>query len=77
MLFRSFCNFYNLKKLKDKNYKYFEVVFPFQINKKLVENVKKNGLEFRCAGLFFSNEKSYWDKINKYDIQHVSSDFVE
>jgi len=72
-----FCNFYNLKKLKDKNYKYFEVVFPFQINKKLVENVKKNGLEFRCAGLFFSNEKSYWDKINKYDIQHVSSDFVE
>lgn len=71
-----FCNFYNLKKLKNKNYKYFEVVFPFQINKKLVENVKKNGLEFRCAGLFFPNGKSYWEKINKYDIQHISSDFV-
>lgn len=71
-----FCNFYNLKKLKEKNYKYFEVVFPFQINKKLVENVKKNGLEFRCAGLFFRNGKSYWSKINKYGIQHVSSDFV-
>jgi glycerophosphoryl diester phosphodiesterase len=71
-----FCNFYNLKKLKEKNYKYFEVVFPFQINKKLIENVKKNSLEFRCAGLFFPNGKSYWEKINKFGIQHVSSDFV-
>ena len=71
-----FCNFYNLKKLKLKNYKYFEVVFPFQINKKLIENVKKNGLEFRCAGLFFPNGKSYWEKINKYNIKHVSSDFI-
>ena len=71
-----FCNFYNLKKLKEKNYKYFEVVFPFQINRKLVESVKKNGLEFRCAGLFFSNGKSYWDKISKYNIKHVSSDFI-
>lgn len=71
-----FCNFYNLKKLKEKNYKYFEVVFPFQINKRLIENVKKNDLEFRCAGLFFPNGKSYWEKINKYNINHVSSDFV-
>ena len=71
-----FCNFYNLKKLKDKNYKYFEVVFPFQINRKLIENVKKNGLEFRCAGLFFPNGKSYWDKINRYDINHITSDFI-
>lgn len=71
-----FCNFYNLKKLKYKNYRYFEVVFPFQINKKLIENVKKNGLEFRCAGLFFPNGKSYWGKINKYGIEHVSSDFI-
>ena len=71
-----FCNFFNLKKLKEKNYKYFEVVFPFQINKKLIEDVKKNGLEFRCAGLFFPNGKSYWNKINKYDIRHVSSDFI-
>ena len=71
-----FCNFFNLKKLKEKNYKYFEVVFPFQINKKMIENVKKNGLEFRCAGLFFPNGKSYWEKINKYNIKHVSSDFI-
>ena len=71
-----FCNFYDLKKLKEKNYKYFEVVFPFQINKKLIENVKKNDLEFRCAGLFFPNGRSYWEKINKYNIRHVSSDFI-
>lgn len=71
-----FCNFYNLKGLKEKNYKYFEVVFPFQISKRLIENVKRDGLQFRCAGLFFLNEKSYWGKINKYGIKHVSSDFV-
>lgn len=71
-----FCNFYNLKKLKEKNYKYFEVVFPFQINKRSIENVKKACLEFRCAGLFFSNGKNYWKKINRYDIKHVSSDFI-
>src|SRR3989338_9413988 len=59
-----FCNFCNLKKLKDENYKYFEVVFPFQISKKLIENVKGSGLEFRCAGLFFLNGKSYFSKIN-------------
>lgn len=71
-----FCNFYDLKKLKEKKYKYFEVVFPFQINKRLIENVKKASLEFRCAGLFFSSGESYWRKIDKYAIQHVSSDFV-
>lgn len=71
-----FCNFYDLKKLKEKNYKYFEVVFPFQINRRLIENVKKNGLEFRCAGLFFPSGRSYWEKISKYNIQHVSSDFI-
>lgn len=71
-----FCNFYNLKKLKDKNYKYFEVVFPFQISRKQIENVRESGLEFRCAGLFFINGKSYWNKVNKYGIKHVSSDFI-
>ena len=71
-----FCNFHDLKKLKEKNYKYFEVVFPFQISEKVVENVRKNGLEFRCAGLFFMNGKSYFKKINRYNIKHISSDFI-
>src|SRR3989338_8801277 len=30
--------------------------------KKLIENVRRAGLQFRCAGLFFSNGKSYWRK---------------
>ncbi|KKT53297.1 MAG: hypothetical protein UW46_C0004G0024 [Candidatus Yanofskybacteria bacterium GW2011_GWF1_44_227] len=42
-----FCKFYDLAKLKDKNY-----------------------------GLFFSSKESYWNKINKYNIKHVSSDFI-
>lgn len=71
-----FCTFYDLKKLRDQNYKYFEVVFPFQVSKKLIQNVEKYGMEFRCAGLFFLNKKSYWRKINEFNISHVSSDFI-
>ncbi len=71
-----FCNLYNLEKLTNRNYKYFEVVFPFQISREIIESVYKHGLEFRCAGLFFRNKESYWKKINKYNIKHVSSDFI-
>ncbi len=71
-----FCNFYDLEKLKRMNYKYFEVVFPFQISRKLIENVSKHSMEFRVAGLFFRNKQSYWNTINKYNIKHVSSDFI-
>ena len=71
-----FCNFYNLQKLKDKNYKYFEVVFPFQVNRVIMKNASENGMEFRCAGLFFRTKESYWNKINKYNIHHVTSDFI-
>jgi hypothetical protein len=71
-----FCKFYDLAKLKDKNYKYFEVVFPFQVSGGIIQKVSKYGMEFRCAGLFFSNKESYWKKINAYGIKHVSSDFI-
>ncbi len=71
-----FCKFYNLKKLRDKNYKYFEVVFPFQVSRTIIRKVIENGMEFRCAGLFFRNKESYWNKINKYNIKNVSSDFI-
>ncbi len=71
-----FCKFYNLNKLRNKNYKYFEVVFPFQISKKLIRKVEENGLEFRCAGLGFFGKRGYWKKINEYSIKHISSDFI-
>ena len=71
-----FCKFYNLEKLRDKNYKWFEVVFPFQVSRKIIKSVEENGMEFRCAGLFFLNKKSYWNKIEKYNMKHVSSDFI-
>lgn len=71
-----FCKFYNLAKLKNKNYKYFEVVFPFQVSRIIINKVSEQGMEFRCAGLFFPTKESYWKKINNYDIKHVSSDFI-
>ncbi|MCF7865401.1 MAG: hypothetical protein K9M11_02760 [Candidatus Pacebacteria bacterium] len=71
-----FCNFYDLKKLRDKDYKYFEVVFPFQVHANVIERVHKVDMEFRCSGLFFISQKSYWNKISKYNIKHISSDFI-
>ena len=71
-----FCIFYDLKKLKDRGYAYFEVVFPFQVNKKIIQRVKENNMDFRCTGLFFRNKKNYWRKIKEYNINHVSSDFI-
>jgi hypothetical protein len=71
-----FCNFFDLQKLKDKNYKYFQVVFPFQVNRKIIENASGHGLEFSCAPLFFLSKKNYWKKMDKYNIKHVSSDFI-
>ncbi|MBI3032755.1 hypothetical protein HYY69_04730 [Candidatus Woesearchaeota archaeon] len=72
-----FCKFYNLAKLKNLNYKYFEVVFPFQINDEIIKKVHDHGLEFRCAGLFFVNRQHYINTIKKYEIKHVSSDFID
>lgn len=71
-----FCNFYNLKKLKREGFKYFEVVFPFQINKDIIKKVEDNGMEFRTASLFFFNKESYFNKIKKYNIKHITSDFI-
>ncbi len=70
-----FCNFYDLTKLKNNGFKYFEVVFPFQLRKKIVKRVFDAKLELRCSGLFFSME-GYWKKIQKYNIHHISSDFI-
>lgn len=71
-----FCKFYDLKKLREKSYKYFEVVFPFQISRKIIENASNNGLKFSCAPLFFLSKESYLKKINKYNIKRISSDFI-
>jgi len=71
-----FCNFYDLVKLREKNFKYFEVVFPFQVRKKALKKVSDAGMEFRCSGLFFRSKESYWQKVNKYSLKHISSDFI-
>lgn len=71
-----FSNFYNLQKLKRRGYKYVEVVFPFQVRKRIIDKVLNNGLEFSFPGLFFFSKESYWRKINKYNIKRINSDFV-
>ncbi|MDE2079689.1 MAG: hypothetical protein KGI73_04910 [Patescibacteria group bacterium] len=71
-----FCGFYDLEKLARDGFKYFEVVFPFQVSARLVERVRRAGMEFRCASLFFKNKESYWKKMAAYGITQVSSDFI-
>lgn len=71
-----FCNLYDFAKLRSKNFKYFEVVFPFQVRKKIIKKVYDAGMEFRCSSLFFANKQSYWRKIDKYSLKHISSDFI-
>ncbi len=71
-----FCNFYNLDRLKEKKFKYFEAVSPLQVNSKTLKKVEEAGLIFRMSGIGFLSKDSYWRKINKYGIKHVSSDFI-
>jgi hypothetical protein len=71
-----FCNFYDFDKLKNDGFKYFEAVFSFQVNSKAIKEIEKSGLMFRISGLFFRDKESYWEEIEKYHINHVSSDFI-
>jgi hypothetical protein len=71
------CNFYDPRKLRQENFHHFEVVFPFQINKKIIQKVREAGMEFRCSGMFFFSKESYWRTIEKYGIKHITSDYIE
>ncbi len=71
-----FCNFYDAQKLRKKGFKYFEAVFSFQVNTESFKKVKKGGLMFRISGLGFLTKDAYWKKIHKYNISHISSDFI-
>ncbi|MBX2866893.1 hypothetical protein KTR10_02985 [Candidatus Kaiserbacteria bacterium] len=72
-----FCNFYDVDKLAEKGFTYFEAVFPFQISNKAAHRVAKSGLMFRISGFGFLTKESYWKAIEKYNITHVSSDFID
>ncbi len=72
-----FCDFYNPKKLKQDGFKYFEVVFPFQLNSWNVRRIREAGLELCTSGMFFLNRRAYWNKIKNYDVKYVISDHIE
>jgi len=71
------CNFYNLTKLRAEGFKYFEVVFAWQLGTKAVQRVAHSGLILRISGLGFFSSKHYWRTIKRHNITHVSSDFIE
>lgn len=70
-----FCNFYNLKYLRDLNYKYFDVVFLFQLNKKVVDKIRLFGMEPGCFPVFCTRE-SYYEALSIYHMRRINSDFV-
>lgn len=71
-----FCNYYDFDYLKSRNYKYFEVVFWFQISNRLIERLNESGLILRISGIWFRSIKNYYKIIEKYNITHISSDFI-
>ncbi|MBI5621824.1 glycerophosphodiester phosphodiesterase [Candidatus Falkowbacteria bacterium] len=70
-------SFYNLDKLKAQGYKYFETLFPFQINSRIVRKVRAHGLEFMCASNWFLSRRQYLRALRRYDIHYFSSDFIQ
>lgn len=69
--------FYNLKKLKEDNFKYFEIVFPFLATKNIFKKLKESGLKWvGFPAVIFWSEKSYVRCINKYNIKYIPSYFV-
>ncbi len=70
------CNFYNPEKLRRSGFRYFEVVFAFQVNPRIFKKVQQSDLVFCVSGLGFFSESAYWRIIERYEIAHVSSDFI-
>ncbi len=71
-----FCKFYDMKKLREKNYKYFEVVFPFQVDRGVVRRTEQHNLQLLCLGMLSRSAENYLHTVDKYGIGHVFSDFI-
>ena len=71
-----FAKFYDLEKLKNNGFKYFDVVFPWQINREIVQKTKSLGISFGCFPLFFPSKKIYLRTIEKFGLERINSDFV-
>lgn len=71
-----FCNFYDLDKLQKEGFKYFDVVFPWQVNKRIINKVECHGMQFGCFSMFFLSKKDYWNTVNKYGLKRINSDFI-
>lgn len=72
-----FSTFYNFPKLREDNFKYFEIVFPFMATKKTLARIKENGLEFvGFPAAIFLGEKQYLRCVNKYNLPYIPAYFV-
>lgn len=68
--------FHDIKKLKEKNYKYIAATFPFQVDLDIVRKAEQHGIELMYMGVFSRGAKHYLRVVDKYGIPHVFSDFV-
>ncbi len=70
--------FYDLKKLREDNFKYFEIVFPFLATKNILRKIKENGLEWiGFPAVIFFSKKSYLKCVQKYSIKYLPAYFVK
>lgn len=71
-----FCNFYDVAQLSRERYKYFEVVFPFQLNKAMLAQLETHSLHYACSSLFFFSRRQYFSAVTTYHLAYVSSDYL-
>lgn len=70
--------FYDLKKLKEDNFKYFEIVFPFLATDNILNKIRENGLEFvGFPAVIFLSERSYRRCVEKYNIRYRPAYWVQ
>ncbi|KKU55462.1 MAG: hypothetical protein UX77_C0011G0002 [Parcubacteria group bacterium GW2011_GWA1_47_11] len=70
--------FYDLKRLKEDNFKYLEITFPFLATKKMLKSIPESGLEFvGFPAVIFLSEKRYVRAIKKYKLRYVPAYFVD
>ena len=77
MVRNPFAPSYDPKKLKDRGYKYYEVMFPFQATGKVAERAARAGLGFSLQAMFFLSEQNYWRKVRDFGVVWIASDVID
>lgn len=72
-----FSIFYDFKKLRNNNFKYLEIVFPFLATQRTLQKIKESGLEFvGFPAIIFWSKNQYLKCVEKYNLPYLPAYFV-